>query len=285
MKIPSKLYKYKKFNESSLSLLFKNDIYVADPATFNDPLDCKPDILRDATSEKLQEIIIATLGQDIGKERIDKCKYMSSQYGDYKRDEKAKSYFIHDLYSEVFEIVKNRFIGHGIFSMSSNWDSPLMWSHYADCHKGICIEYDTEEKDFQYIYKVNYNSSRLISCNDVYEWLVNNDTEAEKVVFNSFFLNKASEWEYEDEYRFISKHKGDNYSPFKISAIYFGLKTEFSVIASIIKLMNSRNITFYHIESKDSGFELDRKQITEDDYHWYEPRESPIVEFNNVDIN
>lgn len=280
-----KLYKYKEFNERSLNLLFKNNIYVADPATFNDPLDCKPNILHDATSEKLQEIIIANLGQDIGKEKIDNCKYMSSQYGDYKRDEKAKDYFIHDLYSEVLKIVKDCFLDHGIFSMSSKWDSPLMWSHYADCHKGICIEYETEKKDFQYIYKVNYNSSRLISCNDVYEWLVNNDTKAERIVFNSFFLNKASEWEYEDEYRFISKHREDNYSPFKISAIYFGLKTEFSVIASIIKLMDSRNITFYHIKIKDSGFELEREQITEDEYHWFEPRESPVVEFKKVDIN
>ncbi len=279
MKIPSKLYKYKKFNERSIALLFNNNIYVADPATFNDPLDCKPNILRDATSEKLQEIIV-TLGQGIGKEKIDDCKYMSSQYGDYTKDEKAKGYFIDGLYSEVFEIVKDCFLGHGIFSMSSKWDSPLMWSHYADCHKGICIEYDIEENGFQYIYKINYNSSRLISCNDVYKWLVNKDTEAEKIVFNSFFLNKASEWKYEGEYRFISKHKGDKCSPFKISAIYFGLKTEVSVIASIIKLMDSRNITFCHVKSKGSGFELEREQIAEDDYHWYEPRESPFLEFD-----
>jgi hypothetical protein len=30
----------------------------------------------------------------------------------------------------------------GIYCVSTNYDDVLMWSHYADSHKGICLEFD-----------------------------------------------------------------------------------------------------------------------------------------------
>src|SRR5688572_12754032 len=32
----------------------------------------------------------------------------------------------------------------GIFSLSKTFTDELMWSYYADAHKGFCIEYETE---------------------------------------------------------------------------------------------------------------------------------------------
>lgn len=33
----------------------------------------------------------------------------------------------------------------GVLTLSATWKSGLMWSHYADEHRGICIEYDTRD--------------------------------------------------------------------------------------------------------------------------------------------
>lgn len=33
----------------------------------------------------------------------------------------------------------------GIFCLSEVNDNPLMWSHYADSHRGVCIEYSTSK--------------------------------------------------------------------------------------------------------------------------------------------
>jgi len=32
----------------------------------------------------------------------------------------------------------------GIFSLSKKYDDELLWAHYANSHKGFCIEYDLE---------------------------------------------------------------------------------------------------------------------------------------------
>jgi len=33
----------------------------------------------------------------------------------------------------------------GIIALSSRWDSILMWSHYANNHKGYCIGFDSKK--------------------------------------------------------------------------------------------------------------------------------------------
>lgn len=51
--------------------------------------------------------------------------------------------------------------------MTETYDNILMWSHYANSHKGICIEYDvkkllTQKNAFNYyIYPVIYGKVRL----------------------------------------------------------------------------------------------------------------------------
>jgi len=45
----------------------------------------------------------------------------------------------------------------GVLCMSKNWDSPLMWAHYADSHKGIVLGFDVPERAF---YKVDYVKDR-----------------------------------------------------------------------------------------------------------------------------
>ena len=42
--IPKKLFKYRAFNVDTLRLFSFWEVYYADPAKFNDPLDCCPTI-------------------------------------------------------------------------------------------------------------------------------------------------------------------------------------------------------------------------------------------------
>src|SRR5258705_1810131 len=46
----------------------------------------------------------------------------------------------------------------GFISFSRNWTEPLMWSHYSDRHKGICLGFTLPRKD---IVDIQYNDSRL----------------------------------------------------------------------------------------------------------------------------
>nr|WP_092231192.1 DUF2971 domain-containing protein [Bradyrhizobium sp. Gha] len=46
----------------------------------------------------------------------------------------------------------------GFVSFSENWIDPVMWSHYADRHKGICLGFTLPRSAIQ---RIEYNDSRL----------------------------------------------------------------------------------------------------------------------------
>jgi len=81
-----------------------------------------------------------------------------------------------------------------ISCFSSRYDSILMWSHYAENHRGICIGYDVN-KYIDLIYPVSYQEDYSNNCsknvNDV-----GYSADCAKLI-------KSKEWSYEQEWRII----------------------------------------------------------------------------------
>lgn len=69
--LPHRLYKYRAFNVNTLRLLSEAEVYYADPADFNDPLDCSPTIEIDTDRSSLEKLcykmLLATNGADTAK--------------------------------------------------------------------------------------------------------------------------------------------------------------------------------------------------------------------------
>ncbi|ELJ8516553.1 DUF2971 domain-containing protein [Vibrio cholerae] len=84
-----------------------------------------------------------------------------------------------------------------ICSLSNNSNSMLMWSHYAQEHQGIMVEYwfGGEFPCGVGVEKVSYaNESKRNLEKDLY-------------VFNQYLLTKNNDWSYEDEVRIFSNVK------------------------------------------------------------------------------
>ncbi|WP_302279555.1 DUF2971 domain-containing protein [Brachyspira pilosicoli] len=138
-----------------------------------------------------------------------------------------------------------------IACLTTHNDNTLMWSHYADKHKGICIEYDFNSINNYTIKKVLYKNSIMKSNRIVNIFERIEDFKTEKYYIESFidlFCIKSKEWKYEDEYRIIydDKEKNENgiLKPAIIKNIYFGIKTpekDKKLIANIIKCKNEIN--------------------------------------------
>lgn len=116
----------------------------------------------------------------------------------------------------------------GILSMASDPLNELMWSHYADSHKGVVLEIDTTHSDFGpqdgffNFRPVHYASRRPVanlnpSFKEILSWL----------------HTKSKAWMYEQEYRKATliidklKYNGKEgtfkLSPDAITAVYLGL--------------------------------------------------------------
>jgi hypothetical protein len=264
--LPLKLYKYCAFNVKTLQL-FTKKVYYADPAKFNDPLDCNPTIKIDTDLESLENLCHIMLLSEYGKERADReienHRYNSSEFGDYRCNEKAKENYMKILASHVKNLICTETNKYGVLSLGEKWDCPLMWSHYADEHRGLCIEFDTTGASFRNIKAVDYRHPRSIKVSDIIEWKINRSSVAENVIQNTIYFAKAPEWKYEKEWRDINDLIGSALAPASISAIYFGLRCDNIVKSMTCKLYakSKQKIDFFGVHEDNDSFDLKRHTI------------------------
>jgi hypothetical protein len=83
----------------------------------------------------------------------------------------------------------------GLLCFSLDWKNPVLWSHYAAKHRGICLGYDLDDKLAN---RVAYESDRVVAQFD--KPSVTDFSLDEKLV-DVLLRTKYKHWEYESEVR------------------------------------------------------------------------------------
>lgn len=157
-----------------------------------------------------------------------------------------------------------------ITCLTESNDNPLMWSHYADSHKGICIGYDISvylrgKKENLLVPVIYTDDTKSISRyikyeDDKIEVSVNVDTQTQAI---STML-KRKDWSYEKEWRFV-KFKNDDTGPDKfvcpVSAVYIGLFTPEPIRKIIIRIAKEKGIPIFISSFSHDGYRLEMKPI------------------------
>jgi hypothetical protein len=239
--IPQKLYKYQPLNQYSLINLIKRQLYFSKPENFNDPYDCDPPV-KIATShrtEKNKKALYDLIRSSIADKLSFDTKYLTKE----KPNKRFTREFI-DSPNSIREQIRAKV---GVTCFSEKVDDILLWSYYADMHKGFCLEFDTqipimEGQQKTEAYKIKYtksNSYRRFSIRDI---LMNQTSVSELLL-----TTKSYHWHYEEEWRIFSNEGGDKAYPFNINAltgIYFGYKMpqEYKdVITSVLTNPSNQN--------------------------------------------
>ena len=149
-----------------------------------------------------------------------------------------------------------------ICSLSSEDDNFLMWSHYANEHKGICIAYDIskiKEYNKTILKKVIY--TKKIQIHKPYNHIFENPILNEEKNFISLFYLKHKNWKYEKEYRIITYEDYD-FINLPIKAIYFGMNADMNHINLVKNFIKDKNIELYKIKPNENNlFELIKDRI------------------------
>lgn len=77
----------------------------------------------------------------------------------------------------------------GMLCFSSDWTNAVMWSHYADHHRGICLGFDIAD---EIVRRVEYTDVRPE---------IDLSRELQESELGPLLFVKGSDWRYEDEYR------------------------------------------------------------------------------------
>ncbi|MBR0158227.1 MAG: DUF2971 domain-containing protein [Clostridia bacterium] len=137
----------------------------------------------------------------------------------------------------------------------TDYKNRLMWSHYADAHKGFCIEYDFSDTDSYTLehlpLPIVYSTDRpQIPWKAVIKKTPENFDEAKKQILVGL-LTKDKAWEYENEWRIMLQASDDQFFKMPpITCIYLGA------------CMNNHNRSLILNKAKTKGIPV--KQMTLD---------------------
>src|SRR3954452_10247322 len=119
------------------TLLRECEIYFASPADFNDPLDSKVHLNFPSAPEPFRDYVEALLGKYFPALTPEQCRERANEIVDTKQphcNAPLQQALIDSAQQDVNRI--------GVFCLCERPDNVLMWSHYADCHRGLCLEFE-----------------------------------------------------------------------------------------------------------------------------------------------
>ena len=161
----------------------------------------------------------------------------------------------------------------GIYSMSlptnnlstAYPDNELMWAHYANSHKGFCIEYDIDIIQSDYLVPRTVNN-----VNVVYKEIDRKlfSSFKDKDIFNALLGIKSPSWKYENETRLIFDTFGiKKYNKAALKAVYFGSLMKQSEREEIIKGLSGVRVDFFEITPIKGDYKLCTSKIGSNDIY------------------
>jgi hypothetical protein len=263
--IPNRIFKYRSFDKDGhfKGFLKRNELYFSSPVKFNDPFDCR--IV--PTFEKCNKDEFYKKVFEHNKERHPKLSNAELK----KMTDKnfAENYaIIRDpkLFSKRVNEMMDSLIG--VFTLTEDNTNILMWSHYADSHKGFCVEYDSQRLlqicynyakigDFIVAIKVKYSSIYP----QINPYKLNHDDE-DYLDYMDCLTVKSEVWSYEKEWRLIySRHPNEalSFPDNIVKAIYFGVNCSDENINTVKNLTKEKKIIpkFYKAELRKREFGIE----------------------------
>lgn len=228
------VYSFRSYSIHPIEDLINNEITCVHPSKMNDPFDSIASYLSD--QKKLER-------------RCSKKKHVKPQSDCFKHFT-IRSFFANkETYSDDDNILFNK----------------VMWSHYADSHKGFCVKYRIKNTAFKQFDDSNEVFTRLVPVKYSSEEI----SIFETLNTNTSFAMKNSVWYPESEVRFVhfSRDCDEDHSPIMlnknitIEEVIFGLncsKDAKRTIDSILKgkcklseIYNEEEKDIYSLKKRD----------------------------------
>lgn len=284
---PRKIYRYLRFSAKTVESLCHDQLHFADPTAFNDPLDCQPTVEANSDMDELRRLLAEQIKRRVEAETLASMKNArlkgnnAALHAKRLGEQAARSELANIAYHatnpdyECSEIEAERWLltneiqrellkryDRGVCCFSSTVDNPLLWSHYGDQHRGVCIGYGLNREPKPKLHKVLYGGSRTVETSLIANALLKKDPDSQELLDRNVLLRKASPWRYEREWRLLGD-RGVQESCLAMKDVTFGLRCPAAVIHSVIAALESREDTvkFYQMSEVEGSFKLKRKPV------------------------
>ncbi|WP_069660253.1 DUF2971 domain-containing protein [Arcticibacter eurypsychrophilus] len=224
---PDILYKYTSWSgdisDPKTDILFKNIFWFSNPVDFNDPFDCMLPVLFDESYYRTRQFYNDWFKAmvKIGKENL------TPQEIDMKVEEillKPNSIiFSTDIMTDSIRCIINSKTRISCFTSENN--NLLMWSHYADCYRGVCLGFETTQINDSYLVmleevKYSENFPKLKSLTNI-----------------PLLTTKSTYWKYEKEFRLINigGYNKIEFDQTALKEVIIGFKMDKAIKAALVE--------------------------------------------------
>ena len=142
MKLPKYVYKYISWEKDyHRKIVLENKIFYSSVRNFNDPFDATIPLRYDkGTDEQIFDLFVKIIRRNDPKLTDDEVKRIARN--ELRNDDVRNDKRIQNTIDNQREIIATKY---GIFSTSRKYNSVLMWSHYSNLHKGVCVRLNCEK--------------------------------------------------------------------------------------------------------------------------------------------
>ncbi|HEY8608184.1 MAG TPA: DUF2971 domain-containing protein [Noviherbaspirillum sp.] len=300
------LYKYRADTEYTAEIFRTRKVWLSTAAGLNDPFECEMQAVdaafRLAQVRKMKEaqlsgFLLSALhstksGTAFFGLQKKETRRLLQEFKNLKDFDRAYAKFRNFMQKKcgnppsdpdsMFASTSEQLSAVGIFSLSQVPDQPLMWAHYADDHKGICLGFEITDGsalgDVERCLRVEYgNGVPEFSEQPIAALTLSLDNSgavstASRLAFSDPSLRaavstKGPEWKYEQEWRYIEPIGGAYDWPAPITEITFGLRCPQERRAFYIGLAREcipNEVRFYEMRKVPNTKSLERVRLEVD---------------------
>lgn len=238
------------------------------PILFNDPFDLKHYDPFDGHSKELLGMFATEVANMFSENRAPKYgrfvdlfqkMYPAFITNNLNRDHVFSYFFTEEIEQYIMDALKeeqtywiDRTRSFRVLCLSAKSDNLLMWSHYADAHRGIALGIRRVKERFTDTAKpVEYKDARpvFLSAYDRVMRFTGQERPLPKTAVWELALTKSTCWEYEEEWRCLDDDEND-YPLFTdnaidgsdIESIIFGCQIDEEHKTSIIDLVGKTRV-------------------------------------------
>lgn len=329
--IPSRLYRFRADKPYVHDAFIRDEIYGSNLNSFNDPFECTPffDMNRihkyleeNLSPEVISNIILSIKSRSIPEpakelmnsgnvecyinrivDGLDESAIMSMANNVKQNALQYCIYHYSEIVNRSFVDILMAASQRNIACFSENNDSPLMWGHYADGHRGFCLEYDFKSvinicqqecgngkwcNNFMlrpFIAPVIYSKSRFDATGFLLTEMQHKIIEdmnlgsviqpyyGDTLLVAKSLLTKSLDWEYEKEWRLISPSNNQSESMdhnalfnLKPTAVYLGQNSCRDKDEMLFEICKMKNIKCYKMVLNYHGNDFKLFPVSYEEY-------------------
>lgn len=255
---PRHMYNYLRFEPTSpesmrnvSTMLVDSELYLTDPGKFNDPFEFKnqvivdPDLMRDLL-HKMSDFSM----QDMERTPLQRQIAIEGALMQISADPSG-------ALKQALNTEK-----HGVHCFTPAAKNLLMWSHYGDSHRGICLQF-TPSKDV-----ATFISAQAVDYCDEFPHLHIPSIPREDTM--AMIMRKGKVWEYEAERRIVMlgiDGRLMSFAPEALTAVILGCRFPDPHVSQIKQMLHQRAerghppVTLYRMAPRKNSYGLSARKM------------------------